>query len=53
MVTLPRQPVTIDTRTASAQATTENNDVPSPPIINASPPLPTGWETRIDQFGRP
>lgn len=50
MVTLPRQPVTIDTRTT---ATPENNTPPSPPIINASPPLPTGWETRIDQFGRP
>ena len=62
MVTLPRQPVTIDTRTTTTTASppppplrssTENNDLPSPPIINASPPLPTGWETRIDQFGRP
>ncbi|CAF4748366.1 unnamed protein product, partial [Rotaria socialis] len=49
MVTLPRKPVTVDTRPAQTLAT----DPPSPPIINASPPLPSGWESRIDQFGRP
>ncbi|CAF4528584.1 unnamed protein product [Rotaria sp. Silwood1] len=54
MVTLPRKPVTIDTRTSPPQTlTTDINDPPSPPIINASPPLPSGWESRIDQFGRP
>jgi hypothetical protein len=53
MVTLPRKPVTIDTRTSPSLLTTENVDPPSPPIINASPPLPSGWESRIDQFGRP
>jgi hypothetical protein len=54
MVTLPRKPVTIDTRTLSSPPlATDNTDPPSPPIINASPPLPSGWETRIDQFGRP
>lgn len=54
MVTLPRKSVTIDTRTSPPQ--TVPNDVtnpPSPPIITASPPLPSGWESRIDQFGRP
>ncbi|UJR33459.1 hypothetical protein I4U23_020904 [Adineta vaga] len=57
MVTLPRKPVTIDTRTSPppppSLSTNEHTDPPSPPIINASPPLPSGWETRIDQFGRP
>ncbi|CAF3915427.1 unnamed protein product [Rotaria sp. Silwood2] len=54
MVTLPRKPVTIDTRTSPPQTlTTDISDPPSPPIINASPPLPSGWESRIDQFGRP
>jgi len=50
MMTLPRsQTVTIDTRTSVEIPIAP----PSPPIINASPPLPTGWESRIDQFGRP
>ncbi|CAF1234978.1 unnamed protein product [Rotaria magnacalcarata] len=56
MVTLPRKPVTIDTRptqTPPQTLTTDKTDPPSPPIINASPPLPSGWESRIDQFGRP
>jgi hypothetical protein len=53
MVTLPRKPVTVDTRTTSPPLAINNTDPPSPPIINASPPLPSGWETRIDQFGRP
>jgi hypothetical protein len=54
MVTLPRKPVTVDTRTSPPPSVTDNNnDPPSPPIINASPPLPSGWESRIDQFGRP
>lgn len=53
MVTLPRKPVTIDTRRSPPPLlTTDNTDPPSPPIINASPPLPTGWESRTDQFGR-
>jgi hypothetical protein len=57
MVTLPRKPVTVDTRTSSTPPPppleTDITDPPSPPIINASPPLPTGWDARIDQFGRP
>jgi uncharacterized membrane protein len=57
MVTLPRKPVTVDTRTPPLPllppSATDNTDPPSPPIINASLPLPTGWESRIDQFGRP
>ena len=52
MVTLPRKLVTVDTRTSST-TTDKVVDPPSPPIINASPPLPPGWESRIDQFGRP
>jgi len=59
MVTLPRKTVTIDTRitppplSVSVNDDNNNNSPPSPPIINASPPLPSGWESRIDQFGRP
>lgn len=51
MMTLPRKPVTVDTKVTPLPVTTI--DPPSPPIINASPPLPSGWESRIDQFGRP
>ena len=51
MMTLPRKPVTVDTKATPLPVTTI--DPPSPPIINASPPLPSGWESRIDQFGRP
>ncbi|CAF0995991.1 unnamed protein product [Adineta steineri] len=61
MMTLPRKPVTIDTRTVSSSlssspppsVTNDHNDPLSPSLLSASPPLPTGWETRIDQFGRP
>jgi hypothetical protein len=58
MVTLPRKPVTVDTRTSTTPPPPpppeiDITDPPSPPLITASPPLPTGWETRIDQFGRP
>jgi E3 ubiquitin-protein ligase HECW1 len=51
MVTLPRKPVTVDTRTSppTLPSTTDNNNNNDPP----SPPLPSGWESRIDQFGRP
>ena len=51
MMTLPRKPVTVDTKPSPLPVTTI--DPPSPPMINASPPLPSGWESRIDQFGRP